>query len=54
MVKARLRLRHYNLADADAAMADVDEKLIESAKRTFALLGGPAVLTAAPTLAHSN
>ena len=54
MVKARLRLRHYNLSDADAAMADIDEKLIDSAKRTFVLLGGPAAMKTAPALAHSN
>ena len=54
MVKARLRLRHYNLSDANAAMADIDEKLIEGAKRTFELLGGPAALKTAPALAHNH
>lgn len=53
MVKARLRLRHYNLSDADASMADLDEKLVEGLKRTFALLGGPDVLQRSPVLAHN-
>ncbi len=54
MVKARLRLRHYNLSDANASMADIDEKLIEGAKRTFELLGGPAAIKMAPALAHNH
>jgi 3-hydroxyacyl-[acyl-carrier-protein] dehydratase len=40
MVKARLRLRHYNLADRNAAMSDVDERLISDARRMLDLLGG--------------
>lgn len=45
MVKARLRLRHYNLADHSAVMADVDEKLIAHARRVFELVGGIAGAT---------
>ncbi len=54
MVKARLWLRHYNLSDAHATMSDIDEKLIEGAKRTFELLGGPAAMKPAPALAHNS
>ena len=42
MVKARLRLRHYNMADRNSLLADVDRKLIADARLRFALLGGPA------------
>jgi 3-hydroxyacyl-[acyl-carrier-protein] dehydratase len=50
VVKARLKLRHYNLADADGAMAEVDRRLIAEARRRFELLGGPAAMrpTAVP------
>ena len=44
MVKARLRLRHYNLADRNPALADVDRKVIAELRQRFALLGGPACL----------
>lgn len=47
MVKARLRLRHYNLADRDVSLADIDEKLIIDARRVFELIGGPSAMTAA-------
>jgi len=49
IVKARLRLRHYCLSDADSALAETDEKLIRDARKRFDLLGGPAAL-AAPAL----
>lgn len=44
MVKARLKLRHYNLAEQNASMADIDEKLVAHARRTFDLIGGPAAI----------
>jgi len=47
VVKARLRLRHYNLIERGPAMAEVDARLIEEARRQFALLGGPAAVRAA-------
>ncbi len=50
MVKARFRLRHYNLADANTAMADVDARLIADAKKTFALLGGPGAMKSVAAL----
>ncbi len=47
MVKARLRLRHSNLADRDAALAETDARLIAHARRQFDLLGGPSFLETA-------
>ena len=44
MVKARIRLRHYNLADTNAAMSEVDDRLIADIRKRFELLGGPGVL----------
>ena len=44
MVKARLTLRHYNLADGNAALAETDAEIIEKMRSQFALLGGPAAL----------
>jgi 3-hydroxyacyl-[acyl-carrier-protein] dehydratase len=44
MVKARLRLRQFNLSDENPALADVDARLIEHARRQFALLGGARLL----------
>jgi 3-hydroxyacyl-[acyl-carrier-protein] dehydratase len=44
VVKARLKLRHYNLADADGSMAEVDQRLVREARKRFELLGGPAAL----------
>ncbi len=49
MVKARLRLRHFNLADDNPALAEVDARLVSHARSQFALLGGPAVLASAAT-----
>ncbi len=50
MVKARLKLRHYNLAETDPSLAATDRRLVEDAKKRFELLGGPAALeTAAAT-----
>lgn len=48
IVKARFRLRHYNLAETDATMADLDERLVSDLRRRFELLGGPAAMKAAP------
>ena len=47
MVKARLKLRHYNLAQQDASLADLDEQLVRDARRTFELIGGTEALRAA-------
>ena len=44
VVKARLRLRHYNLAEQDEALADVDRKLVTGARERFDLLGGPSAM----------
>lgn len=38
MVKAHWSLRHFNLADEDAAMESLDRRLIESARQQMALL----------------
>jgi 3-hydroxyacyl-[acyl-carrier-protein] dehydratase len=38
IVKARLTLRHLNLADTDPAMADVDERIRTSLRAQFRLL----------------
>ena len=52
VVKARLRLRHYNLAKTNALLADTDRKLIADARKRFELLGGPSALEAAATTAN--
>jgi 3-hydroxyacyl-[acyl-carrier-protein] dehydratase len=44
MVKARLRLRHYNLADTTGMPAETDRKLISEARERFKLLGGPTAM----------
>jgi 3-hydroxyacyl-[acyl-carrier-protein] dehydratase len=43
VVKARFTLRHFNLAETDAALAALDNRLIAEARARFALLyvGGP-------------
>jgi len=38
MVKAHLTLRHWNLADDDPSLADLDCRLIEAARRQVNLL----------------
>jgi 3-hydroxyacyl-[acyl-carrier-protein] dehydratase len=38
IVEARLSLRHFNHADTDSSMADVDATVIESMKKRYALL----------------
>lgn len=48
VVKARLKLRHYNLAEDNPALATVDAGLLEDARRKFALVGGPAAVRPAP------
>ena len=52
MCKARLRLRHYNLADGNPDLADLDERLTADARRVFDLLGGPAALKAQTELVN--
>lgn len=38
MIKAHWSLRHFNLADEDPSLADLDRRLIESARRQVGLL----------------
>lgn len=38
MIKAHWSLRHYNLADDDPTLADLDRRLIEAARRQMGLL----------------
>ena len=38
MVKAHWTLRHLNLADSDAGMAEIDRKLVASARQQLSLL----------------
>lgn len=47
MVKARIKLRHANLADQDAALAETDARLIAHARKQFELLGGTKLLETA-------
>ncbi len=54
VVKARLRMRHYNLSDRSAGLCDVDEKLLAGARRTFELVGGPSALRASGALAGGH
>jgi len=54
IVKARLKLRHYNLADRDGELAATDEKLIADLKRRFELLGGPKALELAAVAGDSR
>jgi len=49
MVKARLRLRQFNLAQSRPALRDLDARLIDHARRQFAMLGGKALLESAVT-----
>ncbi len=51
IVKARLKLRHYNLTDLDASLAETDEKLVSVMKQRFELLGGPAAVQLAAVTA---
>ncbi len=45
-VSGRLELRSFNLADDKAYLAGSDRDIIESLKRDFSLIGGPAALAA--------
>jgi len=54
IVKARLKLRHYNLADRDPQWAETDDRLVADLRRRFELLGGPAAIKAAPALASAQ
>jgi 3-hydroxyacyl-[acyl-carrier-protein] dehydratase len=51
IVKARLKLRHYNLADRDPQWSSTDHRLIMDARKRFELLGGPSALKGAAVLA---
>ncbi|MFH1417381.1 MAG: 3-hydroxyacyl-ACP dehydratase FabZ family protein [Planctomycetota bacterium] len=54
VVKARLRLRHYNLAESDATLADTDARILSALRQRFQLLGGPSALKMAPTMANNG
>ncbi len=54
IVKARLKLRHYNLADRDEALADTDARLVSDLRATFGLLGGPSAIETAETLTNNG
>ena len=43
-VKARLSLRHSNLAEEDADLAELDRQLVGHYRRQWELLGGPRLL----------
>lgn len=46
VVKARLELEHYNVADRHAGWGEQDATLVQHFKSQFRLLGGPAAVTA--------
>lgn len=54
IVKARLTLRHYNLAESDPRWAETDERLIDHSRKVFNLLGGPAVLKMTEALTNNG
>jgi 3-hydroxyacyl-[acyl-carrier-protein] dehydratase len=45
-VQAKLTLEHLNVADEDAALADLDDRLRTFWRDRFALVGGPQALAA--------
>lgn len=54
IVKARLKLRHYNLSDTDSRSADTDAKVIADLRMNFSLLGGPSALEMASALTNNG
>ncbi len=48
VVKGRLVLRHFNLADSDPSLAAVDERLREHYRSQFALVRRPSPAAATP------
>jgi 3-hydroxyacyl-[acyl-carrier-protein] dehydratase len=44
IVKARFKLRHYNLAETEPRLADIDQRLVSDLRRRFELLGGPSAM----------
>ncbi|MFQ5430079.1 MAG: 3-hydroxyacyl-ACP dehydratase FabZ family protein [Phycisphaerae bacterium] len=50
IVKARLKLRHYNLAETNPKLEETDRKLVADLRQRFELLGGPAALKMAAAL----
>lgn len=54
IVKARLRLRHYNLVDQNSLLAETDERLVADLRRKFELLGGPSALKMAAALTNNS
>lgn len=53
IVKARLKLRHYNLADSNALLAESDDRLVEDLRGKFSLLGGPSAIKMAAALTNN-
>ncbi len=54
IVKARLKLRHYNLADRNPLLAETDERLVADLRRKYELLGGPSALKMAAALTNNR
>lgn len=54
IVKARLKLRHYNLADLNSMWAETDERLIDDLRGKFKLLGGPSALKLSGAMAGTG
>ena len=50
VVKARFALIHYDLAEKDPALADVDRQLIQRQRRLFELLAGSTLVRPAATV----
>ena len=54
MVKARLKLRHYNLGESTPGLAETDRALVADLRKRFDLLGGPGAMKMAETLANDG
>lgn len=53
IVKARLKLRHYSLADRNPLLAETDDRLISDLRLKFDLLGGPSAMKMAAVLTNN-
>ena len=53
-VKARFKLRHYNLSESNPQRAATDERLVADARKRFELLGGPSALKGAAVLVNNE
>ena len=54
IVKARLKLRHYNLADKNVQLADTDARLVADLRKRFDLLCGPSAMEMAAALTNNG